>query len=356
MKRTDKLRARLAEKGIDALLVTSELNQRYLCGYPFTDGVLLITKTRAIMLTDFRYYEEAQKKAFSEFEIEMPETRIAFIIDALKNENVKTLGYENETLSCADFQRYSERLSEFTFAPIGGMLEAIREIKDPEELEKMAKAQSIADAAFATLLLGMHPEMTEIDVALELEFQMRRGGAENVSFETIAVSGDASALPHGKPRPIKLQKGFLTMDFGALYDGYCSDMTRTVSIGRADDEMKRLYATVLKAQLAGLQSIRPGADCAACDMAARDIIDGTKGYEGCFGHSLGHGVGLFIHESPRLSKAGKGTKLVPGHVVTVEPGIYVFGKYGCRIEDMVAVTEDGYRNFASSPKELIELF
>ena len=134
MKRTDKLRARLAEKGIDALLVTSELNQRYLCGYPFTDGVLLITKTRAIMLTDFRYYEEAQKKAFSEFEIEMPETRIAFITDALKNENAKTLGYENETLSCADFQRYSERLSEFTFAPIGGMLEAIREIKDPEEL------------------------------------------------------------------------------------------------------------------------------------------------------------------------------------------------------------------------------
>ena len=133
-------------------------------------------------------------------------------------------------------------------------------------------------------------------------------------------------------------------------------MTRTVSIGKADAEMKRLYDTVLRAQLAGLESIKPGADCAECDRAARDIIDATAGFEGCFGHSLGHGVGLFIHESPRLAKGAKGSLLVPGHVVTVEPGIYVFGKYGCRIEDMVAVTEDGYRNLASSPKELIELF
>ena len=356
MKRTDKLRARLAEKGIDALLVTSELNQRYLCGYPFTDGVLLITKTRAIMLTDFRYYEEAQKSAFSEFEILMPELRLAFITEALKNEDARVLGYENEALSCAEFQRYREKLSDFSFAPIDGMLETIREIKDPEELEMMARAQSIADEAFDGLLSMIHPNMTEIDVALELEFHMRRGGAENVSFETIAVSGEASALPHGKPRNIKLQKGFLTMDFGALYGGYCSDMTRTVSIGRADSEMKRLYNTVLKAQLAGLEAVKPGADCAECDRVAREIIDATKGFVGCFGHSLGHGVGLFIHESPRLSKAGKGTRLVPGHVVTVEPGIYVFGKYGCRIEDMVAVTDDGQRNFASSPKELIELF
>ncbi len=356
MTRTDKLRSKLKEKGIDALLVTSELNQRYLCGYPFTDGVLLITPARAIMVTDFRYYEEAQKMAFPEFEITMPEMRLAFITEALKDEDVRVLGYENETLSCADFKRYSEKLSDFTFAAIDDMLETIREIKDENELQLMAKAQSIADAALSNLLQMIHPNMTEIDVALELEFQMRRGGAENVSFETIAVSGDASALPHGKPRNVKLQKGFLTMDFGALYGGYCSDMTRTVSIGRADAEMKRLYNTVLKAQLAGLESVRPGADCADCDRVARDIIDGTKGFAGCFGHSLGHGVGLFIHESPRLSKAGKGTPLVPGHVVTVEPGIYVFGKYGCRIEDMVAVTEDGYRNFASSTKELIELF
>jgi Xaa-Pro aminopeptidase len=356
MKRTDKLRKSLLEKGIDALLVTSELNQRYLCGYPFTDGLLLITKTRSIMVTDFRYFEEAQKKAFDEFEIVMPDTRFAYITEALQNENVKILGYENETLSCADFKRYSERLAGFEFAPIDSMLETIREIKDQDELEMMAKAQIIADAALAHLLSVIHPNMTEIDVALELEFQMRRGGAENVSFETIAVSGDASALPHGKPRNVKLQKGFLTMDFGALYGGYCSDMTRTVSIGKADAERKRLYDTVLRAQLAGLASIKPGADCADCDKAARDIIDGTAGFEGCFGHSLGHGVGLYIHESPRLSKGGKGTVLVPGHVVTVEPGIYVFGKYGCRIEDMVAVTEDGYRNFASSPKELIELF
>ena len=355
MKRTDKLRARLSEKGIDALLVTSELNQRYLCGYPFTDGLLVITQKKAYMVTDFRYYEEAQKNVFPEFEVVIPDARAAFINGVLEEEGVKVLGYENETLSCAEFAMYSGKLSAFEMAPIDHMLESIREIKDDEELELIAKAQSIADAALANLLGMIHPDMTEIDVALELEFQMRRGGAQNVSFETIAVSGDASALPHGKPRNIKLQKGFLTMDFGALYCGYCSDMTRTVSIGKADAEMKRLYNTVLEAQLAGLDSIRAGTDCGACDKVARDIIDATE-FKGCFGHSLGHGVGLFIHESPRLSKAGTGTLLVPGHVVTVEPGIYVFGKYGCRIEDMVAVTENGCRNFAVSPKELIELF
>ncbi len=355
MNRTEKVRAEMRARGLDALIVTSELNERYLTGYPFTDGLLLITEKHAYLITDFRYYEEAQKKAFSEYEVVIPEARAAFITAAFEEDGVKTVGYENETMSCADFARYSEKYSFVSFIGIDNMIEKIREVKDEGEIACMAEAQRIADAAFTHLLSVIHPDMTEIDVALELEFAMRRGGAENVSFETIAVSGDASALPHGKPRDCKLKKGFLTMDFGALYCGYCSDMTRTVSIGKADEEMKRLYQTVLDAQIAGLASVRAGVSGASCDKVARDIIDGA-GYEGCFGHSLGHGVGMFIHESPRLSKAADKQILIPGNVVTVEPGIYVFGKYGCRIEDMVLVTEEGCRNFASSPKELIELF
>ena len=163
-------------------------------------------------------------------------------------------------------------------------------------------------------------------------------------------------MPHGVPRPVKLERGFLTMDYGARVDGYCSDMTRTVVIGRADADMKKLYNTVLSAQLAGLEAVREGADCRGVDKVARDIIYGA-GYEGCFGHGLGHGVGMYIHEAPRLSPgAREGEKLVTGQIVTVEPGIYIEGKYGCRIEDMVCVRPYGAHNFAHSPKELIELF
>ena len=355
MSRTERLRLKMQESGLDALIVTSELNQRYLSGYHFTDGLLLITEKHAWLITDFRYYEDAQGKAFTEYKVVMPDSRRAFVSGVFEEDAVKRVGFENEVMSCAELERYKKAYDHVKFVGIDHMLEDLREMKGEDEISLMASAQEIADKAFSLLLNVMHPEMTEIDVALELELQMRRLGAEGTAFETIAVSGDASALPHGKPRNAKLKRGFLTMDFGACYQGYLSDMTRTVSIGAADAEMKRLYDTVLRAQLAGLESIRPGADCASCDRVARDIIDGA-GYEGCFGHSLGHGVGLFIHEAPRLSRAGAGKRLAPGHVVTVEPGIYVFGKHGCRIEDMVAVTEDGYRNFASTTKELLELF
>jgi Xaa-Pro aminopeptidase len=197
--------------------------------------------------------------------------------------------------------------------------------------------------------------MTELDVAVELEYAMRKGGADSFAFETIAVSGDASALPHGTPRNLKLRRGFLTMDFGAKFDGYCSDMTRTIVIGKADDDIKKLYNTVLRAQTEALNYLREGADCGEADKIARDIIDAVPEYKGAFGHSLGHSVGLFIHESPRLYSRGFGRKLNAGEILTVEPGIYLFGKYGCRIEDMVAVTKDGIHNFTHSPKDLIEI-
>ena len=355
MNRTDRLREQMVSGGLDAVIVSSEINQRYLSRFPFTDGLLLVTLQNAELLTDFRYLEDARKKADPQYTVVTPEYRFAHIKEFFDRDGVKTVGYENETLSCAEFARFAEAFPEYTFQGIGGAIEKLRERKDEGELSDITRAQEIADAALAHLLSVIHPDMTEIDVALELEFHMRRAGAEGVSFETIAVSGAASSLPHGKPRNVKLQKGFLTLDFGALYNGYCSDMTRTLSVGRADAEMKKLYATVLRAQTEALAYLKEGADCREADAIARRIIDGVPEYKGSFGHSLGHGVGMFIHEAPRLSSRATG-KLVVGNVVTVEPGIYLSGKYGCRIEDMVAVTRDGIRNFTRSPKELIELF
>ena len=222
----------------------------------------------------------------------------------------------------------------------------------------MKKAQSITDAAFAHIIKFITPNMTEIEVALELEFFMRRMGSEGVAFDTIAVSGSASSLPHGVPRNVKLEKGFFTMDYGAKFDGYCSDMTRTVVLGKADADMKKLYNTVLTAQKAALEHIKEGNLCRDCDKIARDIID-NAGYKGRFGHSLGHGVGMYIHEAPTLSgKAPEDLRLTRGHVVTDEPGIYIEGLYGCRIEDMIAIMPDdgSTYDFTQSPKELIELF
>ena len=355
MNRTDRLREEMKRNGWDAVIVSSEINQRYLSRYPFTDGLLLITLYNAELLTDFRYFEDAQKKADPLYTVVTPDHRFPHIREFFDRDGVKTVGYENETLSCAEFARFSDAFPSYSFVGIGGAIEKLREIKDDGELSDIAHAQDIADAALSHLLSVIKPEMTEIEVALELEFFMRRSGAEGVAFETIAVSGSASSLPHGKPRNVKLQKGFLTLDFGALYNGYCSDMTRTFSVGHADAEMKKLYATVLRAQSEALAYLKEGADCREADRIAREIIDGVPEYNGTFGHSLGHGVGMFIHEAPRLSMRGDG-KLLSGNVVTVEPGIYLIGKYGCRIEDMVAVTGDGIRNFAHSPKELIELF
>lgn len=355
-RKLQKVRAAMQKNGMDALFVTDELNQRYLLGYPFTDGMLLILPDSAYMITDFRYFEEAKAKADKSFEVVMPAPRAAFVTEKLKDASVRTVGYESASLSCDEFDRLQKVYEDFTFLPARDMLTVVRQVKEPEELELMAKAQAITDSAFTHILKTMTPTMTEIDVALELEFFMRHHGASGLAFETIAVSGSASALPHGKPRNIPLQKGFLTMDYGAAYEGYCSDMTRTVVIGRADADMKRLYETVLHAQKAGIEAVRAGADGAALDKVARDIIEVDGGYKGCFGHSLGHAVGLFIHEAPRLSSAAKGQLLVEGNVVTVEPGIYLEGKYGCRIEDMVAVEKDGCHDFTQSPKELIELF
>ena len=342
----------------DAAIISSELNQHYLSGFPFTDGFLLITTDKAYMITDSRYVEAAKNTA-KEFEVLLPEkSMLETIAELLREAGAKQVAIEDEEVSVALYERFKSKISEVCEIVNGAsaLLVEQRKIKLPYELELMAKAQSITDAAFAHILDYITPDVTETDVAVELEFFMRRMGAEALAFETIAVSGAASSMPHGVPSNVKLRKGFLTMDFGDKYNGYCSDMTRTVVIGKADEDMKKLYNTVLSAQTAALELAAEGVSCEAVDAAARNIINGA-GYEGKFGHGLGHGVGMFIHESPRLSPRVPAEEVLKrGHVVTVEPGIYLEGKYGCRIEDMIAIDLDGkMRNFTKSPKHLIEL-
>ena len=357
MSRLEKIRERMAKADIDALFVTNEINQHYISEFEFQDGMLLVTHDNAYLITDFRYYEMALNEANKAFEIVTPKgKRMEFLADSLAKDNAKKIGFEGNTLSYAEYLSYKEYFYDCEFVNVGDMLDEARQIKDDTELWFMQKAQDIADEAFSRVVKIITPAMTEIEVAAELEYNMRRLGADGVSFGTIAVSGDASALPHGTPRNLKLKSGFLTMDFGAKYKGYCSDMTRTVSIGKADDEMKKLYNTVLSAQLAAIDFLREGVDAGEADKVARDIIDANEEFRGAFGHSLGHSVGLLVHETPALSPKAFGRKLRVGEILTVEPGIYLFGKYGCRIEDMVKIDKDGVYNFTHSTKELIEIY
>ncbi|MBQ8397886.1 MAG: aminopeptidase P family protein [Clostridia bacterium] len=359
MSHLTRLNAALAASGHDAVLLTSAVSQRWTSGFDYTDGYIFVTRTRAYLLADFRYIEAAHEAADAEFEVIMPAgSMLDCILEIARKDNVYTIAYEDDTLPCAALARLKKKLAGAEFVPAGNLINDLREYKDAAELEIIARAQNIADAAFDHIVRAITPDMTEIDVAVELDYFMRKHGADEAGFQTIAVSGTASSRPHGVPRPVKLERGFLTMDYGARVDGYTSDMTRTVVIGRADAEMKHLYDTVLRAQLAALDAIAEGANCRALDAIARDIIEAEPAYAGAFGHSLGHGVGLYIHEAPRLSKGAPADAVLErGHVVTVEPGIYLEGKYGCRIEDMVAINPDGtVRNFTHSPKEMIELF
>ena len=356
MNKITSLRQKMEQNGFDAVLVTSEINQRYLSEFHFSDGLILVFFDKAFLITDFRYYESALEKANGDFTVVMPTGALDFVEEKLREFGVKTLGFEGEALSYQKYAFYSERYDFVELKSVGNLFSTMRSIKSPDEIEKIKRAQSITDEAFSALLKSLTPKMTERDVAIELEYLMRKLGAEDVAFGTIAVSGDASAIPHGTARNVSLKKGFLTMDFGAKLDGYCADMTRTVVIGKADEDMKKLYGTVLSAQTAALQYLKEGADAGEADKIARDIIDSVPEYKGAFGHSLGHSIGLEVHEAPNLSRRGFGYKLQSGIVTSVEPGIYLFGKYGCRIEDLVLIEKGGISNFASSPKELIEIY
>ena len=338
--------------GIDAALVTCELNVRYLSGVDYTDGFLLISRDKAFLFADSRYIEVAKRDKADGFTVVLLNKRRTELI-AEYMPSVKTLGYEENTVTCAELSAYQKGLQNVEFQPMGAIVEELRNEKSDVEIEYTVKAQRIAERAFEHILGFISPDVTEADVALELEYFMRKNGADGIAFDTIAASGRASSMPHAVPRNVKLEKGFLTMDFGAKYNGYCSDMTRTVCIGNPTDEMKKVYYTVLDAQKAALGFIAAGKKCADADNSARSIIK-NAGYGECFGHSLGHGVGLYIHERISLSPRSEGV-LKKGNIVTVEPGIYLEGRFGVRIEDMVCVTEDGNINLTKAPKELIIL-
>lgn len=356
MTRLDRIKEKLRTEGLDGILITSPENHRYACGFHNPDGQLLITLNKSYVLADFRYIEAAKRESDSAFEVIMPDAVLSEALKRLVPENgVKRLGFEESSLNFKDYMQFKSALENCELCPAEDILSSLRIIKTPDEIEKIVKAQRIAEKSFAELLTRIKYDMTEREAAAELEYLMKKGGAENISFETIAVSGAASSSPHGVPRDKKLEKGFLTFDFGALVDGYHSDMTRTVVIGKADEDMKKVYNTVLKAQCAVLDVIACGKSNFEMDKISRDIIYGA-GYEGCYGHSLGHGVGLLIHEAPNMApRTPRDVTLKEGNVVTVEPGIYIEGKYGCRIEDMVYITDGKGVNLTECPKELIEL-
>ncbi len=348
-----KLIAVLSKDGFDGALITSEINQRYISDFPFTDGYVLVTQKEAFLLADARYIEAARTEVgeLTVLLLKGTDTLRKLISDL----GLSRIAVEEKELSISDFERLRD-----AFAPCqllcgaSRLLDGLRAIKSPAELARIGEAQKLTDAAFEHILGYISPSRTEKEIALELEFFMRRMGAEGVSFETIAVSGSASSLPHGTPRDIPLCHGFLTMDFGAVYKGYCSDMTRTVVIGRADEELRLIYDTVLSAQATALEGIRSGLACRDADELARKVIR-NGGFGECFCHSLGHGVGMYIHEAPNLSPRSEAI-LQCGNVVTVEPGIYIAGRHGCRIEDMVAINDSGgILNFTRSTKELIEI-
>ena len=340
----------------DAALILSEVNRFYYTGFAASDGALLITRDGALFYTDSRYTEAAEKKLGKDFVRDSAKLydRLA---EVFAEENVKTVAVEADRVTLSQFEELREKLPDAGWDASAGLSKAInrqRMVKDETEIENIVAAQRIAEAAFDHILGFIKPGLTEKEIALELEYFMLKNGADGLSFETIAVSGANSSLPHGVPgdKPVEIGD-FITMDYGALKNGYHSDMTRTVALGTATDEMRRVYDTVLQAQTASLAAIRDGVSGFDADKAARDVIK-DAGYGDYFGHGTGHGVGVEIHELPRLSPLYTG-ELHTGHVVTAEPGIYLPGRFGVRIEDMALVTDDGCENLTRCPKELIVL-
>ncbi len=343
------------ESSDDAFLVTSLPNRFYISGFHSSDGFIFATKNEVYLAVDFRYYEMAKMQVKPPLQVLLVEGRYSDTLKELvQKHNVSKLCIEDKSLTVAEFEFYKKTFPEIVFSNGSTFLENLRSVKSFDELEFIKQAQKITDSAFSHILNFISDRRTEADVALELEYFMRRSGADGIAFDTIAVSGKKSSLPHGTPSELFLQKdAFLTMDFGAKFNGYCADMTRTVVLGRANEEMKRVYDTVLCAQRLALDKIHAGVIGSDVDRSARDYIY-SQGYKGCFGHSTGHGLGIEVHEMPSFSPSYN-KKIEKGCVLSVEPGIYIEDKFGVRIEDIVFVTEDGHENLTKSCKELIEI-
>ena len=353
MLRVEKLRKKMQEENLESFLITSPYNLRYLTNFTGTTGLAVITLEKAFFITDFRYTEQAAAQAQGFEIIKNVGPIFEEVADLVQKEGLRELGFEETTVS---FLEYSvlEEIIDAQLIPISGMIEELREIKDEEEIAIIEKACSIADLAYDHILKMIQPGMTEIEVANQLDFYMRSLGASGVSFETIVASGLRSAMPHGVASKKIIEQGdLITIDFGCYYEGYVSDMTRTFAIGDPGEQLKEIYQIVLEAQLAVLEVAKPGVTGKQLDAVARDYI--TKhGYGEAFGHSTGHGIGLEIHEGPNVSVRAE-KQFVPGNIITDEPGIYLPGIGGVRIEDDLLITSDGNRVLTHSPKELIIL-
>jgi Xaa-Pro aminopeptidase len=353
--RIGRLRESLAGAGVEALLVTNLTNVRYLCGFSGSNGQLLVSSTATTFFTDGRYRARAADLVQGADVVVYDANLHESLAPALASAGTSTVGIEAATMPVAQRDHLDGKLEGVDLVATKSLVEELRRRKEPEEVSLLREAIRIGDEAFNWALDRLGPGRTEREIALELEVEMRRRGADSVSFEPIVGSGPLSAHIHHTPSDRELAAGDLVLlDFGARWQGYCSDLTRTVVLGPASDHQRDVYAIVLAAQAAGIDAVAPGKSGVECDAAARHVVD-DAGYGETFGHGLGHGVGLDIHEAPRLHKTSEDT-LVVADVVTVEPGIYVSGSGGVRIEDCVLVTEDGSEVLGKAPKEsLIEL-
>lgn len=352
--RLARLRERMLQSELDAILISKPENQAYLSGFTGSYGLLLITPSAALLFTDFRYQEQATAQAPA-FTVEMPEgSLIAAAAKMIESERRSRVGFESDFLTFDGYKAYADVITADSLVAAGGLVEEIRMIKDESELAIMRQAAQIADEAFAAILPMIKPGVREWDLAMELQYQMMKRGAEGLAFDIIAASGVRSSMPHGRASDKVVEQGdLLTFDFGALYQGYCSDMTRTVVLGEPTAEQRRIYNIVLEAEQRGLAACKAGITGGELDAVCRDYIL-EHGYGPEFGHSTGHGVGRYIHEGPRLRK-GSAQVLQPGMIVTIEPGIYLPGWGGVRIEDMVLVTEEGCEIFTKTTKDLLIL-
>lgn len=344
--RINKLTAKLGEN--EGVLITGKPNIFYYSGFTSEDAYLYISPNSRYIVTDSRYTIQAKQQA-PDFELFSEK-----VTELLKKVDEKCVWIEDGFMTVSELNRLRKECESIEFVPNQAEISNIRYIKDNEEIKKIAAAEALGDAAFEYILPRIKCGMSELEVAIELEFFMRKNGASCLSFETISASGVRSAMPHGTASDKIIKKGeLLTLDFGCVLDGYCSDMTRTVGIGFLGEREKEIYDIVSKAQNEALSKIRADIKCSEADGFARNIIS-DSGYGKCFGHSLGHSLGIEIHESPNLSPRSEDT-LMPGNVVTVEPGIYIEDFGGVRIEDVVAVTADGCINLTHSDKSLIIL-
>jgi Xaa-Pro aminopeptidase len=350
--RADRVADRLAERGLDLLLVTDLTNLRYLTGFTGSNGFAVIGRDVRRFVTDFRYVEQAAQQVEGFDSEQGPQDFVTALADGWPDGELR-LGFEDDRLSVRRHGRIREVLPDrIEFAPAGGIVEGLRAVKDAGEIERIAAAAALVDEVYGTVREQGLVGRTEREVAVALEHEMRRRGAQDPSFPSIIASAERGALPHAVPSDAPIPRGTLvTLDIGARLDGYCSDCTRTWATGELPDDLAAAYELVRRAQEEALAAVRPGPEGREVDAVARRIIE-AAGHGEHFGHGLGHGVGMDVHEAPRLARTAK-ARLVAGNVVTVEPGVYLPGRGGVRIEDLVVVTDDGHRVLSGTAKELV---